>query len=118
MKSTRIIKKGISTLAIASTTLYLTASAASAAVLPTPSPTFNGLGNVGTSVQTIVNWVEMGCLVVCLLAFFISAASWAYGTHSRSSTYASGGKFGMITSILAAILIGFGSLFINTAFGL
>jgi hypothetical protein len=75
-----------------------------------------GGGPGGNSVQTVLNWLAGLVLGVCGIGIVASAATWAIAHHVGAGHHEAKGKQGVVTSIIAAMVVGAAAALIN--FGL
>ena len=84
-----------------------------AGVVLNPSP-----GNLPGSqeLQKFANGLAGWALIAALIALVIGAALWAFGSHAQNMQQSMAGRRAVITSILAALLIGGAPALINFFF--
>lgn len=79
----------------------------------TPSPTdLPGSAALQQLADGIASWALIGSLVALLLG----AALWAVGSHTQNAHHSAQGRRAVITSLVAAILIGAAPTLINFFF--
>ena len=72
---------------------------------PGVTPNSDGLPGL-PELRKIAGAVMTGSLVLCVVAFVISATAWAMGSFNSNAHYAGKGKVGVLIAGGAAILIG------------
>jgi len=70
----------------------------------------------GAALQQIANGIAWWALVGSLIALVIGAALWAIGSQSQNMHQSMAGRRAVITSLLAAVLIGAAPTLINFFF--
>jgi hypothetical protein len=81
----------------------------------TLDPSVNALPG-GAALQSLANGVAGWALIASLVALVLGAALWAFGSHSQNYHQSSAGRRAVLTSLLAAVLIGAAPYLINFFF--
>ena len=81
----------------------------------TLDPSVNALPG-GAALQALANGIAGWALVASLVALVLGAGLWALGSHSQNYHQSSAGRRAVMTSLLAAILIGAAPYLINFFF--
>jgi hypothetical protein len=84
---------------------------------PGVTPNSNGLPGL-PALRQLAGAVMTFSLVICVVAFVISAAAWALGSFNSNAHYAGKGKTGVLIAGGAAILIGSANAIIRFASGI
>jgi Family of unknown function (DUF6112) len=69
------------------------------------SPTLNDLPG-GVALQNLANGIAAWALIGALVALLIGAALWAVGSHTQNMHHSMAGRRAVLTSLVAAVLIG------------
>ncbi len=78
-------------------------------------PSVNALPG-GAALQSLANGIAGWALVASLVALVLGAGLWALGSHSQNYHQSAAGRRAVMTSLLAAILIGAAPYLINFFF--
>jgi hypothetical protein len=70
----------------------------------------------GAVLQNLVNGVAAWALIAALAALLIGAAMWAVGHHTQNMQTSQSGRRAVVTSLVAAILLGAAPALINFFF--
>lgn len=70
----------------------------------------------GAALQSIANGIASWCLIGALIALLIGAALWAIGSHTQNMHQSSQGRRAVLSSLIAAVLIGAAPELINFFF--
>ncbi|EEZ90863.1 hypothetical protein HMPREF0578_1864 [Mobiluncus mulieris 28-1] len=84
---------------------------------PGVSPNMSGVPGL-TQLKNLVGGVMAAVIVLLVLAAIASAVVWAIGSISGRAGMGSGGKTGVLISIMAAIVVGASSFLIKWASGI
>ena len=85
------------------------------AATPTLTPTLSDLPGSATLLK-FADGLAGWALVAALVALVVGAALWAFGSHSQNMHQSMAGRRAVVTSLLAALLIGAASPLINFFF--
>lgn len=66
--------------------------------------------------QNLTNGLAAWALVAALIAFVVGAAVWAVGSHSQNAHQSMAGRRAVVTSLVAALLVGGASHIVNFFF--
>ncbi|NMW82259.1 hypothetical protein HHJ73_10970 [Mobiluncus mulieris] len=84
---------------------------------PGVSPNMSGIPGL-TQLKNLVGGVMAAVIILLVLAAIASAVVWAIGSISGRAGMGSGGKTGVLISIVAAIVVGAASFLIKWASGI
>ena len=70
----------------------------------------------GATLQQLANGIASWALIGSLVALLLGAALWAVGSHSQNMHQSMAGRRAVVTSLLAAVLIGAAPSLINFFF--
>jgi type IV secretory pathway VirB2 component (pilin) len=84
---------------------------ASVSITPTPSDLPGA-----AELQKLANGLDGWALLLALIALVIGAAMWALGSHSQNMHHSMIGRRTVLTSILAAVVLGAAPTLINFFF--
>lgn len=97
-------------------TIFLTSLVQGGGFDPGVSPNAGGIPGLA-QLKTLVGGVMAAVVVLLVLAAIVSAVVWAVGSISGRAGMGSGGKTGVLISIIAAIVVGAASFLIKWAAG-
>lgn len=70
----------------------------------------------GAALQQLANGIASWALIGALVALLIGAALWAVGSHTQNLHHSMAGRRAVLTSLVAAVLIGAAPSLINFFF--
>jgi hypothetical protein len=79
------------------------------------SPSLTSLPG-SSALLSFANGIAAWALVGCLIALLVGAALWAIGSHSQNMHQSMSGRRAVLTSIVAALLVGAAPALINFFF--
>jgi hypothetical protein len=68
------------------------------------------------ALQSIADGIASWALIGALIALILGAALWAIGSHTQNTHHSSSGRRAVLTSLVAAVLIGAAPTLINFFF--